>query len=134
MKRLRKLRHIAGKVCLAVLCCAVSFSVYAEQFMPVSEVRPGMTGYAKTVARGTEIETFPVEILGVMKNSGPSGDLILARFSGPLIEQTGGIAQGMSGSPILQDGRLVGAVTHVLVANPAEGYGIFLENMLTTAG
>ena len=92
MKRLRKLRHLAGKACLAVLCCAVSFSVYAEQFMPVSDVRPGMTGYAKTVARGTQIETFPVEILGVMKNSGPSGDLILARFSGPLIEQTGGIA------------------------------------------
>ena len=51
-----------------------------------------------------------------------------------LLERTGGIVQGMSGSPILQDGRLVGAVTHVLVANPAEGYGIFLENMLTTAG
>ncbi len=112
MKRLRKLRHIAGKVCLAVLCCAVSFSVYAEQFMPVSEVRPGMTGYAKTVARGTEIETFPVEILGVMKNSGPSGDLILARFSGPLIEQTGGIAQGMSGSPVYVDGKLLGAVAY----------------------
>ena len=44
MKRLRKLRHIAGKVCLAVLCCAVSFSVYAEQFMPVSEVTTGHDG------------------------------------------------------------------------------------------
>jgi hypothetical protein len=80
--------------------------------MPVSEVQPGMTGYAKTVARGTEIETFPVEILGVMKNSGPSGDLILARFSGPLIEQTGGIAQGMSGSPVYVDGKLLGAVAY----------------------
>ena len=98
--------------------------------MPVSEVRPGMTGYAKTVARGTEIETFPVEILGVMKNSGPSGDLILARFSGPLIDQTGGIAQGMSGSPILQNGKLIGAVTHVLVNDPTSGYGILAEHML----
>ena len=94
MKRLRKLRHMAGKVCLAVLCCAVSFSVYAEQFMPVSEVRPGMTGYAKTVARGTEIETFPVEILGVMKTAA------LPRFDpGPVFRlrslNTGsGIAQG----------------------------------------
>ena len=48
-----------------------------------------------------------------------------------LIAKTGGIIQGMSGSPILQDGRLVGAVTHVLIGDPTRGYGIFLENMLT---
>ena len=47
-----------------------------------------------------------------------------------LIEKTGGIVQGMSGSPIIQDGRLIGAVTHVLVNDPAEGYGIFIENMI----
>ncbi len=47
-----------------------------------------------------------------------------------LIDKTGGIVQGMSGSPILQDGKLIGAVTHVLVNNPTEGYGIFIENML----
>ena len=61
-------------------------------------------------------------------------NLLLTVTDPELLETTGGIVQGMSGSPILQDGRLVGAVTHVLVANPAEGYGIFLENMLTTAG
>lgn len=80
--------------------------------MNVSDVQIGMTGYAKTVVQGTEIQTFPVEILGVMKNSGPSGDLILAKFSGPLIEQTGGIAQGMSGSPVYIDGKLLGAVAY----------------------
>ena len=47
-----------------------------------------------------------------------------------LLEQTGGIVQGMSGSPILQDGKLVGAVTHVLLNDPTRGYGIFVENML----
>ena len=47
-----------------------------------------------------------------------------------LIAQTGGIVQGMSGSPIIQDGKLVGAVTHVLVNDPTRGYGIFIENML----
>ena len=47
-----------------------------------------------------------------------------------LLEKTGGIVQGMSGSPIIQNGKLVGAVTHVLVSNPTEGYGIFIENML----
>jgi stage IV sporulation protein B len=50
-----------------------------------------------------------------------------------LIAQTGGIVQGMSGSPIIQNGKLVGAVTHVLVGDPARGYGIFIENMLAAA-
>ena len=51
-----------------------------------------------------------------------------------LLEKTGGIVQGMSGSPILQDGKLIGAVTHVLVNSPDTGYGIFIENMLDAAG
>ena len=50
-----------------------------------------------------------------------------------LITATGGIVQGMSGSPIIQDGKLVGAVTHVLVNDPTRGYGIFIENMLDAA-
>ena len=47
-----------------------------------------------------------------------------------LLSKTGGIIQGMSGSPIIQNGKLVGAVTHVLVNDPTRGYGIFIENML----
>lgn len=50
-----------------------------------------------------------------------------------LIEKTGGIVQGMSGSPIIQDGKLVGAVTHVLIGDPTTGYGIFIENMLNAS-
>ena len=50
-----------------------------------------------------------------------------------LLKATGGIVQGMSGSPIIQDGKLVGAVTHVLVNDPTRGYGIFIENMLEAA-
>jgi stage IV sporulation protein B len=50
-----------------------------------------------------------------------------------LLKTTGGIVQGMSGSPIIQDGKLVGAVTHVLVNDPTRGYGIFIENMLESA-
>ena len=50
-----------------------------------------------------------------------------------LLAITGGIVQGMSGSPIIQDGKLVGAVTHVLVNDPTRGYGIFIENMLAEA-
>ena len=113
MITLRNLRRKAVQLCVTALCCAVMPLVaYAQEFMNVSEVQPGMTGYAKTVVQGTTIDTFPVEILGVMKNSGPSGDLILARFSGPLIEQTGGIAQGMSGSPVYINGKLLGAVAY----------------------
>lgn len=51
-----------------------------------------------------------------------------------LLERTGGIVQGMSGSPIIQDGKLIGAVTHVLISTPTKGYGIFIENMLDAAG
>lgn len=47
-----------------------------------------------------------------------------------LIELTGGVVQGMSGSPIVQDGKIIGAVTHVFVNDPTRGYGIFIENML----
>ena len=50
-----------------------------------------------------------------------------------LLEKTGGIVQGMSGSPIIQNGKLVGAVTHVFVNDPTKGYAIFAENMITTA-
>ena len=50
-----------------------------------------------------------------------------------MIEQKGGIIQGMSGSPVIQNGRIVGAVTHVLVNDPTRGYGIFIENMLEAA-
>ena len=51
-----------------------------------------------------------------------------------LLRNTGGIVQGMSGSPIIQNGRIVGAVTHVFVNDPTRGYGIFIENMLAETG
>ena len=51
-----------------------------------------------------------------------------------LLQKTGGIVQGMSGSPIIQNGKLIGAVTHVFVNDPTRGYGIFIENMLEKAG
>ena len=51
-----------------------------------------------------------------------------------LLKLTGGIIRGMSGSPVIQNGRIVGAVTHVLVNDPTRGYGIFIENMLDAAG
>ena len=58
---------------------------------------------------------------------------VLEGLAEELIDRTGGIVQGMSGSPIIQNGKLVGAVTHVLVNDPTRGYGIFIENMLDAA-
>ena len=84
----------------------------APPVFPVSELKAGMTGIGKTVVQGTTIEKFDVEILGILKQQGPAGDLILVRVSGPLIDKTGGIAQGMSGSPVFVDGKLVGAVAY----------------------
>ena len=61
-------------------------------------------------------------------------NLLLRVTDEELLAQTGGVVQGMSGSAIVQNGRLVGAVTHVLLDDPSRGYGIFIENMLDAAG
>lgn len=66
-------------------------------------------------------------------NNGETQNLIVTVTDPALINATGGIVQGMSGSPLLQNGKLIGAVTHVLVDDPTKGYGIFAENMLETA-
>ena len=105
----------------------------AADIMPVNDVRPGMQGVARTVVAGTDIEEFGVEVIGVLKDKGPSGDLILVRTYGDVIDRTGGIVQGMSGSPIVQNGRLAAVLTHVLVNDPTEGYAIFAATMLEKA-
>ena len=97
---------------LAVWLFPLAVVLAAPIIMPVSDLVLGMHGIAKTVVQGTKIEDFDVEILGVMKNQGPSGDLILVRTSGSVIDRTGGIAQGMSGSPVYIDGKLVGAIAY----------------------
>ena len=96
-----------------------------------------------------ELTTGPAEILSSLKNGSParyqiriteidrsatdSKSFRIEVTDPTLIALTGGIVRGMSGSPIIQNGKLVGAVTHVLVANPTEGYGIFIENMLNAS-
>ena len=64
---------------------------------------------------------------------GEERNLLVTVTDPELLSATGGIVQGMSGSPILQNGKLVGAVTHVLLNDPTKGYGIFIENMLKAA-
>ena len=110
----------------------------------------GWTGKTLPTAASTDIHTGPatirstiegevtreytVEILKLYPESRAEGRNMLLRITDPaLLDTTGGIVQGMSGSPIIQDGKLVGAVTHVLVNDPTTGYGIFIENMLDSA-
>ena len=84
--------------------------------------------------KGEEVRPYDVEILHVYPESQGENRNLMLRVTDPdLLAETGGIVQGMSGSPILQNGRLVGAVTHVLVNDPAKGYGILAQTMLETA-
>jgi len=78
--------------------------------MPLGDVRPGMRGTGRTVFAGDRIEEFGVELLGVLENTGPRQSLILAKLTGNTVERTG-VMQGMSGSPVYIQGRLVGAVS-----------------------
>lgn len=94
----------------AVLALSVGPAAATPNWMPIAEVRPGMRGIARTVVRGTAVESFDVEVLAIVPGGGPAGDVILIRASGPLIRKTGGIAAGMSGSPVFLGGRLAGAI------------------------
>lgn len=80
--------------------------------LPVEEVQAGMQGTGYTVVQGAQVEPFDVTFLGVLPGAGPAGDLLLVQTSGPLIDRTGGIVAGMSGSPVYVGGRLVGAIAY----------------------
>lgn len=98
------------------------------------EVKPGPAEIL-TVVNGQQVERFEIEIVHVTRQSSPATKGMVIRVTDPrLLEKTGGIVQGMSGSPIIQDDKLIGAVTHVFVNNPSSGYGCFIEWMLQDAG
>lgn len=78
-----------------------------------------------------KVEEYQINIESVNRFSSNASKGMVIKITDPkLLEKTGGIVQGMSGSPIIQDGKLIGAVTHVFVQDPSKGYGIFIENML----
>lgn len=84
---------------------------------------------------GTGVHEYAIEITRVNQQTAPSPKSMVIRVTDErLLSVTGGIVQGMSGSPIIQDGRLVGAVTHVFVADPQQGYGLYIDWMLGEAG
>lgn len=105
----------------------------AMELAACNEVRTGAATIRSTIS-GKEVREYSVEILKIYPEKRQEGRNMLIRVTDPdLLKATGGIVQGMSGSPIIQDGKLVGAVTHVLVNDPTTGYGIFIENMLEAA-
>lgn len=106
------------------------------QAMPVAAVQEIAAGEAEiwTTVNGTTAKAYKINIERVnMTGSDPNRNLVLRVTDPELLQTAGGIVQGMSGSPIVQKGKLVGAVTHVLVNNPARGYGIFAAAMLEKA-
>jgi len=113
--------------------CAMAEGLKPVEVASREQVREGEATILSNV-RGDKVEEFRVEITHVENKKGDSRSLMLRVTDPELLAVTGGIVQGMSGSPIIQDGKLVGAVTHVLVNDPTRGYGIFIENMLDAAG
>lgn len=108
-----------------------------KEAIPVAFAEEVKEGPAKilTVLDGQKVEEFEIEIMHAAKQNTPqTKGLVIKVKDQRLLEATGGIVQGMSGSPIIQNGKLVGAVTHVFVNDPTSGYGCFIEWMLKDAG
>lgn len=110
-----------------------------------SDVPSGMTGpipiagknetergeaYIYCTVEGNKTEKYKIQIVKITDRKSNSKNFVIELVDERLIAKTGGIVQGMSGSPIIQNGKLVGAVTHVMINDPRQGYGIFIENML----
>lgn len=107
---------------------------FSGQTMPVAFAQEVETGDAQILATvaGKTPRTYHVRIEKI-SDADPRRNMVVRVVDKALLTRTGGIVQGMSGSPILQHGRLVGAVTHVLVNDPTRGYGIFAQTMLEQA-
>jgi stage IV sporulation protein B len=104
--------------------------------MPIALSYQVTEGPAKILStiEDNKVEEFDIEIQKVNRQNSPNSKSMLIKVTDQkLLDKTGGIVQGMSGSPIIQNGKIVGAVTHVLVNDPTRGYGIFIEWMLDEA-
>lgn len=112
----------------------VDYFANALDILPVAFLDEITTGKAEIIStvRNNKTEFFEIEIEKIHK-SAENKNFIIKVTDEELLSITGGIVQGMSGSPIIQNGRIVGAVTHVFVNDPTKGYGIFIDNMLNAA-
>ncbi len=133
---------VAADEVIGELFCNTPFGIFGScsafqgEVLPVADCSEIRTGAAEILSNisGDAVETFSVEIVKIFTPEKKTGRDMMLRVTDPeLLKTTGGIVAGMSGSPIIQDGKLVGAVTHVLVNDPTRGYGILVENMLDAA-
>jgi hypothetical protein len=100
-----------GAVLLFLSALAATSKAGAQDILPFSEVKAGMSGTGRTVFSGTKIDEFKVEVIGTLENIAPRRNLILAKLSGGPLQETG-VLSGMSGSPVYLNGRLAGAVAY----------------------
>ena len=108
-----------------------------DEALPIALPHEVKEGPAKilTVVDEDKVEEFEVEVVSKIEQKFPATKGMVIKITDPkLLEKTGGIVQGMSGSPIIQDGKIIGAVTHVFVNDPTSGYGVHIEWMLNEAG
>ena len=129
--------HVLGDLEKNTGCGVFGTAAFEEAGVPVpvaseEEVKLGPATILSTVD-GETVEEYAVEISRIYRQPEDHRFLMLTVTDPRLLEQTGGIVQGMSGSPILQDGKLVGAVTHVLLSDATRGYGISIREMLDAA-
>ena len=121
-------------IMLFLFLLAVSMSGAQTLLMPLNQIKPGMKGKGKSVFRGSAVEEFDVEILGVLEHSQPRRSVILANLSGKDLENTG-VLSGMSGSPVYIDGKLIGAVAFSFPYAKKPIAGITpIEEMMTVSG
>ena len=128
--------HALGSICINGEngVYGTTRTAFEGRTLPVAFAQEVETGEAEiwTTTQGETPRTYRVRIEKV-RDADPCRNMVVRVTDPELLAKTGGIVQGMSGSPILQNGRLVGAVTHVLVNDPARGYGIFAQTMLKQA-
>ena len=96
---------------LLVLVGSMAFAYDRSEFLFLDEIETGMKGIGKTIVAGDIIEEFDVEVLGIIDQPGTLSDFIVVQVSGAVIGRAGGIAQGMSGSPVYVNGKLIGALS-----------------------
>lgn len=117
------------------------YGVITDKFIKTNKMKPMPIGFKEEVKEGrahilttiddNRVEKFEVEIIKTQNQQYPSQKSMTIKVTDKkLLQKTGGIVQGMSGSPIIQDGKLIGAITHVFVNDPTKGYGIYIEWML----
>ena len=115
--KMKRFTAIAAALTLAFALCAGACAaekpqkfVPTEPVMPLSQIKPGMTGYAKTVFSGTKITPFEISVIGVLPRKTSPKNLIVIEVKDEYVRAHGGIAAGMSGSPVYIDGKLIGAI------------------------